>query len=318
MTKQVKQLDRVIIRFAGDSGDGMQLTGDRFTQESAAFGNDLLDPAELPRGDPRAAGHAPRRLVVPGPFRRPRHPHSRRRPRRAGRDEPRRPARQPRRPPARRHDHRRHPRLLRSQPDQGRIHRQPSRRRLARDVRRPPGRPDRHDGRGGQAVRPFAQGRRAGQEHVRPRAVVVDVRPADRVDHRLPREALRQGPRHPRRQHHGLPRRLELRRDHRDLRGEVRDQAGADEAGHLPQHHRKPRARLRPGRERGAGRGCRCSSVPTRSLPPPTSSTSSASTSPSASRRSRPRTRSPASARPWVRRSRVRSASPRRQAPASP
>ncbi|HET7173059.1 MAG TPA: 2-oxoacid:acceptor oxidoreductase subunit alpha [Nocardioidaceae bacterium] len=51
MTKEVKQLDRVIIRFAGDSGDGMQLTGDRFTQESAAFGNDLSTlpnfPAEI-------------------------------------------------------------------------------------------------------------------------------------------------------------------------------------------------------------------------------------------------------------------------------
>ena len=51
MSKQVKQLDRVIIRFAGDSGDGMQLTGDRFTQESAAFGNDLSTlpnfPAEI-------------------------------------------------------------------------------------------------------------------------------------------------------------------------------------------------------------------------------------------------------------------------------
>jgi 2-oxoglutarate/2-oxoacid ferredoxin oxidoreductase subunit alpha len=49
--KQVKQLDRVIIRFAGDSGDGMQLTGDRFTQESAIFGNDLVTlpnfPAEI-------------------------------------------------------------------------------------------------------------------------------------------------------------------------------------------------------------------------------------------------------------------------------
>jgi transcriptional regulator with XRE-family HTH domain len=31
----------VVIRFAGDSGDGMQLTGDRFTAEAAAFGNDL-------------------------------------------------------------------------------------------------------------------------------------------------------------------------------------------------------------------------------------------------------------------------------------
>ncbi|MEO5852046.1 MAG: 2-oxoacid:acceptor oxidoreductase subunit alpha [Nocardioides sp.] len=51
MSKQVQQLDRVVIRFAGDSGDGMQLTGDRFTQESAAFGNDLVTlpnfPAEI-------------------------------------------------------------------------------------------------------------------------------------------------------------------------------------------------------------------------------------------------------------------------------
>lgn len=51
VSKEVKQLDRVIIRFAGDSGDGMQLTGDRFTQESANFGNDLATfpnfPAEI-------------------------------------------------------------------------------------------------------------------------------------------------------------------------------------------------------------------------------------------------------------------------------
>jgi 2-oxoglutarate ferredoxin oxidoreductase subunit alpha len=49
--KQVQQLDRVIIRFAGDSGDGMQLTGDRFTAETANFGNDLATwpnfPAEI-------------------------------------------------------------------------------------------------------------------------------------------------------------------------------------------------------------------------------------------------------------------------------
>jgi len=51
VSKQVRQLDRVIIRFAGDSGDGMQLTGDRFTAETAAFGNDLSTlpnfPAEI-------------------------------------------------------------------------------------------------------------------------------------------------------------------------------------------------------------------------------------------------------------------------------
>ncbi len=44
-------LDRVVIRFAGDSGDGMQLAGDRFTDVSAAFGNDLATlpnfPAEI-------------------------------------------------------------------------------------------------------------------------------------------------------------------------------------------------------------------------------------------------------------------------------
>jgi len=48
VTKQVKQLDRVIIRFAGDSGDGMQLTGDRFTAETAAFGNDLSTLPDFP------------------------------------------------------------------------------------------------------------------------------------------------------------------------------------------------------------------------------------------------------------------------------
>ncbi len=49
--KQVRKLDRVVIRFAGDSGDGMQLTGDRFTSETAALGNDLSTlpnfPAEI-------------------------------------------------------------------------------------------------------------------------------------------------------------------------------------------------------------------------------------------------------------------------------
>ena len=41
-------LDRVVIRFAGDSGDGMQLTGDRFTDVSAVFGNDLATMPNFP------------------------------------------------------------------------------------------------------------------------------------------------------------------------------------------------------------------------------------------------------------------------------
>ena len=41
-------LDRLVIRFAGDSGDGMQLTGDRFTSVSASFGNDLSTFPDFP------------------------------------------------------------------------------------------------------------------------------------------------------------------------------------------------------------------------------------------------------------------------------
>ena len=41
-------LDRLVVRFAGDSGDGMQLTGDRFTSVSAAFGNDLSTFPDFP------------------------------------------------------------------------------------------------------------------------------------------------------------------------------------------------------------------------------------------------------------------------------
>jgi len=43
-----RELDRVVIRFAGDSGDGMQLTGDRFTSVSAFFGNDLATMPDYP------------------------------------------------------------------------------------------------------------------------------------------------------------------------------------------------------------------------------------------------------------------------------
>lgn len=50
-TRGPEALDRVVIRFAGDSGDGMQLVGDRFTDVSASFGNDLATlpnyPAEI-------------------------------------------------------------------------------------------------------------------------------------------------------------------------------------------------------------------------------------------------------------------------------
>jgi len=49
----------VVIRFAGDSGDGMQLTGDRFTSEAAAFGNDLATLPNFPAEIRAPAGTLP-------------------------------------------------------------------------------------------------------------------------------------------------------------------------------------------------------------------------------------------------------------------
>jgi 2-oxoglutarate ferredoxin oxidoreductase subunit alpha len=46
--RKTTTLDRVVIRFAGDSGDGMQLAGDRFTTSSALFGNDLSTLPDFP------------------------------------------------------------------------------------------------------------------------------------------------------------------------------------------------------------------------------------------------------------------------------
>jgi 2-oxoglutarate/2-oxoacid ferredoxin oxidoreductase subunit alpha len=48
MTKTIEQRDRVVVRFAGDSGDGMQLTGDRFTNATAVLGNDLATLPDFP------------------------------------------------------------------------------------------------------------------------------------------------------------------------------------------------------------------------------------------------------------------------------
>ncbi|MFA5787161.1 MAG: 2-oxoacid:acceptor oxidoreductase subunit alpha [Actinomycetota bacterium] len=86
--KLVEELDGVVIRIAGDSGDGMQVTGDRFTHSTAVFGNDLITlpdyPAEIraPAGTPsgvssfqihfsdhpvRTPGDAPNVLVAMNP-----------------------------------------------------------------------------------------------------------------------------------------------------------------------------------------------------------------------------------------------------------
>ncbi|MFE7857342.1 2-oxoacid:acceptor oxidoreductase subunit alpha [Streptomyces sp. NPDC057403] len=57
--KEIRRLERVVIRFAGDSGDGMQLTGDRFTSETASFGNDLSTLPNFPAEIRAPAGTLP-------------------------------------------------------------------------------------------------------------------------------------------------------------------------------------------------------------------------------------------------------------------
>jgi len=58
-SKPVEQLDSVVIRFAGDSGDGMQLTGGRFTSETALIGNDLATYPDFPAEIRAPAGSLP-------------------------------------------------------------------------------------------------------------------------------------------------------------------------------------------------------------------------------------------------------------------
>ena len=60
-----QELERVTIRFAGDSGDGMQLTGTQFTRTAAAFGNDISTFPDYPGRDPGPGRLAARRVGVP-------------------------------------------------------------------------------------------------------------------------------------------------------------------------------------------------------------------------------------------------------------
>ncbi|HST13842.1 MAG TPA: 2-oxoacid:acceptor oxidoreductase subunit alpha [Gaiellaceae bacterium] len=59
MAKPVVELESVVIRFAGDSGDGMQLTGGRFTSETALSGNDLATYPDFPAEIRAPAGSLP-------------------------------------------------------------------------------------------------------------------------------------------------------------------------------------------------------------------------------------------------------------------
>ena len=195
MTKQVQQLDRVIIRFAGDSGDGMQLAGDRFTQETATFGNDLSTLPNFPAEIRAPAGTLPgvssfqlhfadHDILTPGDA-----------PGRAGRDEP----------GGAEGEHGRCARAaLTSSPTptsspSATCPRSATTRTRSRTARSTP--TSVHaipltsvtvEGAGG--LRHHPQGRRAGEEHVRARPAVLAVQPAGRGHAEVPRRAVQVPP----------------------------------------------------------------------------------------------------------------------------
>jgi 2-oxoglutarate ferredoxin oxidoreductase subunit alpha len=59
LSSEIRELERVTIRFAGDSGDGMQLTGTQFTRTAAVFGNDISTLPDFPAEIRAPAGSLP-------------------------------------------------------------------------------------------------------------------------------------------------------------------------------------------------------------------------------------------------------------------
>ena len=310
-----EELHRVVIRFAGDSGDGMQLTGDRFTSVSALFGNDLSTlpefPAEIraPAGtlagvsafqvhisdhDITTPGDAPNVLVAMNPAALQGRP----RPARAGR-----------------HADRQHRHVRRAQPRQGRATpTNPLERRQPQGLHGVRGADDlAHQG-GHGAARREAPRRRPLEELLRARPRLVDVHPPGRAD-------ARRGSTSSSRKNA-----LVLDAEHGGVQGRATTSVRPPSCSTTrievkpAKLHAGRRTRTSPAtpRWRGASwppassRSCRCSSAATRSRRRPTSSTSCRSTRTSACARSRPRTRSPPSARRSAPPSPATSASPPR------
>ena len=61
-------IEKAVIRFCGDSGDGMQITGSQFTNTVALYGNDLATLPDFPGRDSRPCRNAPGRQRLSGSF----------------------------------------------------------------------------------------------------------------------------------------------------------------------------------------------------------------------------------------------------------
>ena len=275
---EAQTLDQVVIRFAGDSGDGMQLVGDRFTELSAAFGNDLATLPNFP-AEIRAPGRHDRgRVVVPGPHLRPRHRHAGRRAQRARGDEP-------GRAKANMDDISPGTTLLinsdafdAAQPRQGRLRENPLEDGSldAFNVYPVPMTSITVEATKELGVKP-RDAERSKNFFALGLLCWMYTRPTE-ADDRVDREAVREQGDGARGQPRGVPCRPQLRRDRRAVRPPLRGRARAAARGQVPQHHRQPRAVVRPRSPPRRRRSCRSSTRRTRSRRRPTSSTSCRST----------------------------------------
>ena len=68
MTRKQETLSDVVIKFAGDSGDGMQLTGSQFTNNTAMLGIDLATFPDFPAEIRAPPGHITRGKWIPASF----------------------------------------------------------------------------------------------------------------------------------------------------------------------------------------------------------------------------------------------------------
>ena len=112
-------IERAVIRFCGDSGDGMQITGSQFTNTVALYGNDLATLPDFPAEIRAPAGTLARRQRIPGAFLVERRLHARRQRGRADRHESRRAENEYRGPEAQRHSDRQPRRFRRDRSAQG-------------------------------------------------------------------------------------------------------------------------------------------------------------------------------------------------------
>ena len=227
----------------------MQLTGDRFTSETAVLGNDLSTlpdfPAEIraPAGSlPGVSGFqvhfADHDILTPGD-----HPNVLVAMNPAAlktnlNDLPR-----------GRHADRQHGRLQRAEPAEGRLRLEPARGRVARRLPRPRRRVDVDDRRGaeGDRGRHLARGR-ALEELLRARAHVVALQPPDRGHAHVRRAQVREAAGDRRGERRRVQGGLRLRRDLRGLRDLVRGRSGRAAARDVPPDHRQRRALVRADR----------------------------------------------------------------------